>query len=70
LCGNANGFDLALSQVAFENAYGFKKTAYYNAFDKLEKAGYLVRKGEGSNIYDFYTTPNLSAVAENKNFPL
>ena len=29
LAGNANGFDLELSQAAFEKATGFKKTTYH-----------------------------------------
>ena len=61
LCANADGYNLALSQVAVENAYGIKKTAYYDAIDNLIKDGYLVK--ESGNTYGFYTTP-LSAKTE------
>ena len=55
LCANADGYNLALSQAAFENAYGIKKSAYYDAIETLTKDGYLVK--EGGNTYNFYTTP-------------
>ena len=40
LAGNADGFKLELSQQAFENATGYKKTAYHNAVNKLIELGY------------------------------
>ena len=43
LAGNANGFKLELSQQAFENATGYKKTAYHNAVNKLIELGYLTQ---------------------------
>ena len=55
LCANADGYNLALSQVAFENAYGIKKSAYYDAIETLTKDGYLVK--DKGNTYNFYTTP-------------
>lgn len=55
LAGNANGFNLELSRQAFENATGYKKTAYNDAVKKLIKLGYLIQKQ--GNIYDFYTSP-------------
>ena len=39
LAGNADGFKLELSQQAFENATGYKKTAYHNAVNKLSVLG-------------------------------
>ena len=55
LASNADGFDLALSQKAIENALGIKKTAYHNAIEALKKEGYIeVLQG---NIEVFHTTP-------------
>lgn len=55
LAGNANGFNLELSRQAFENATGYKKTAYSDAVNKLIQLGYIVHKG--GNFYHFYTSP-------------
>lgn len=55
LAGNANGFKLELSQQAFENATGYKKTAYHNAVNKLIKLGYLTQSYNYQ--YEFHTTP-------------
>ena len=41
LASNADGFDLALSQKAIENALGIKKTAYHNAIAELKEKGYI-----------------------------
>ena len=55
LASNADGFDLALSQKAIENALGIKKTAYHNAIEALKKEGYIeVLQG---NIEVFHTAP-------------
>jgi hypothetical protein len=55
LAGNANGFDLELSQAAFEKATGFKKTTYHDAVKKLTTLGYLTYSH--GNTWDFHTTP-------------
>ena len=55
LASNADGFDLALSQKAIENALGIKKTAYHTAIEALKKEGYIeVLQG---NIEVFHTAP-------------
>ena len=55
LASNADGFDLALSQKAIENALGIKKTSYHDAIEALKKEGYIeVLQG---NIEVFHTTP-------------
>ena len=55
LAGNADGFDLALSRQAVENAIGIKKTAYHNAINELTEKGYInLIQG---NILRFTTTP-------------
>ncbi len=67
LAGNADGFNLELSRQAFENATGYKKTAYNEAVNKLIKLGYLIHKQ--GNIYDFYTSPRRqSERARQQNF--
>jgi len=55
LCGNKDGYDMALSQVAVQEAVGVKKTAYYSAIKGLEEKGYIVNNQ--GNIYNFYTSP-------------
>ena len=55
LAGNANGFKLELSQQVFENATGYKKTAYHNAVNKLIELGYLTQSY--NYHYEFHTTP-------------
>ena len=55
LAGNANGFKLELSQQAFENPTGYKKTAYHNAVNKLIELGYLTQSYNYQ--YEFHTTP-------------
>ena len=55
LASNADGFDLALSQKAIENALGIKKTAYHNAIAELESKGYITLIQ--GNIQSFFTAP-------------
>lgn len=55
LASNADGFDLALSQKAFQEATGVKKTAYYDAIKELLNKGYLEEKQ--GNIFIFFVTP-------------
>ncbi len=55
LSSNADGFDLALSQKAFEDATGIKKTTYHKAVALLVDEGYLQLKQ--GNIYNFFTNP-------------
>jgi hypothetical protein len=54
LAGNSDGYDLALSQVAAEEA-GIKKTTFHKYFHVLIDKGYLVHRQ--GNIYDFYERP-------------
>lgn len=73
LAGNANGFKLELSQQAFENATGYKKTAYHNAVNKLIELGYLTQSY--NYHYEFHTTPvrrnelNLGVLSNGKSMP-
>lgn len=57
LASNADGFDLALSQKAVENALGIKKSAYHNAITELRDKGYItIIQG---NVEAFNTTPQV-----------
>ena len=73
LAGNANGFKLELSQQAFENATGYKKTAYHNAVNKLIELGYLTQSY--NYHYEFHTTPvrssklNFEVLSNGKSMP-
>ena len=73
LAGNANGFKLELSQQAFENTTGYKKTAYHNAVNKLIELGYLTQSY--NYHYEFHTTPvrssklNFEVLSNGKSMP-
>ena len=73
LAGNADGFKLELSQQAFENAIGYKKTAYHNAVNKLIELGYLTQSY--NYHYEFHTTPvrssklNFEVLSNGKSMP-
>lgn len=54
LAGNKDGFDLALSQKAAEEA-GIKSTTFHKYVNVLIEKGYLVNRQ--GNIYDFYEVP-------------
>lgn len=56
LAGNRDGYDLALSQKAVEDATGLSKNTYHRAVEELETKGYLsFVKG---NAYAFSTSPS------------
>lgn len=73
LAGNADGFKLELSQQAFENATGYKKTSYHNAVNKLIELGYLTQSY--NYHYEFHTTPvrssklNFEVLSNGKSMP-
>ena len=68
LAGNADGFNLELSQKAFENATGYKKSSYHDALKKLERLGYLIQTQ--GNVWEFYTSPRRDSgqLPQNKTF--
>lgn len=51
LASNANGFKLALSQLAVEFAIGISKSSYHRAIKELEENGYVYKKS--GNVYFF-----------------
>lgn len=55
LCGNKDGFDLALSKQAVVNLLGISGDSYKRAIKELTDKNYIVPKQ--GNIYDFYTKP-------------
>ena len=57
LAGNKDGFNLELSQEAAEREAGIKKTSFHKYVNLMIEKGYLVQRGEGSNLYDFYEKP-------------
>ena len=54
LAKNKDGFNLALSQKAAEEA-GIRKTSFHTYLKRLIDNGYLVKRS--GNTYDFYETP-------------
>ena len=60
LADNKDGYDLALSQKAVENAIGISKATYHTAVQELESRGYISCKQ--GNIYEF--TPSTSITEE------
>ena len=57
LAGNKDGFSLELSQEAAERDAGIKKTSFHKYVTLMIEKGYLVQRGDGSNLYDFYEKP-------------
>ena len=57
LAGNKDGFDLAFSPKAIRNEMGLPESTCRDQFKVLANKGYLVRRNENSNVYDFYEIP-------------
>ena len=64
LAGNKDGFDLAFSPKAIHSEMGLPESTCRDQFKVLVNKGYLVRKNENSNIYDFYEIPRGKKKAE------
>ena len=58
LLANSNGYQFGLSPEAIENQIGMPKSTVRDLVNRLIKYGYLIRKEEGSNRYDFYEDPD------------
>lgn len=63
LSANANGYQLALSPAAVQNALGMPRTTYRDQIRNLINKGYLVEVG--GNRFDFYEIPQKTNVLEN-----
>ena len=57
LCGNQNGFPLALSSADVQKRLGISDSSYRRAVEDLLAAGYLIMRNGKKNTMDFYTTP-------------
>lgn len=57
LAANKDKYNFAFSPKAILEDIGMPESTCRKAFDLLVQRGFLVRKGEKSNIYDFYETP-------------
>ena len=57
LCGNADGFPLALSSVDVQKSLGVSDSSYRRAVEDLLAAGYLMMRNGNEHTLDFYTTP-------------
>lgn len=53
LASNKDGYSLALSPVAVEEATGISESTYRRAFKELESLGYLSQAGGSKNHYFF-----------------
>lgn len=54
LVGNKDGYHMAFSPQAIHNTLGMPLTSCRDALKKLQALGYLIPRGEKSNVYDFY----------------
>ena len=63
LASNRNGYQIALSPAAANNATGISKKSYYRAVDELLEKGYLVKFDSDNKVgnegYYFYTMPKM-----------
>lgn len=57
LCGNQNGFPLALSSADVQKRLGISDSSYRRAVEDLLAAGYLMMRNDNKRTLDFYTTP-------------
>ena len=56
-CCNKDNYVVEFSPSHIEKKFGFPKSTARDHFNKLIEKGYLVRKSENSNMYDFYSEP-------------
>ena len=57
LCGNQNGFPLALSSADVQKHLCISDSSYRRAEEDLLAAGYLIMRNDNKHTMDFYTTP-------------
>ena len=53
---NINGYSVALSPIAIEEAIGISENTYRAAFKELVECGYLTQVEGKKNMYVFHTT--------------
>lgn len=64
LCGNMDGFNLALSSVAVQRALGYSDSTYRRAKKELIEKGYLVVNERSHHVMDFFPTPPIVESSE------
>ena len=57
LCGNQDGFPLALSSADVQNRLRISDSSYRRAVEDLKASGYLIERNGNPRTLDFYTTP-------------
>ena len=57
LCGNMDGYHLALSSAAVQRALGYSDSTYRRAKKELIEKGYLVVSERSHHVMDFFPTP-------------
>ena len=68
-CCNKDNYVVEFSPTHIETKYGFPKSTARDHFNKLIEKGYLVRKNENSNMYDFYAEPKHLKTQEDSVLP-
>lgn len=64
LCGNMDGFNLALSSVAVQHALGYSDSTYRRAKKELIEKGYLIVSARSTHVMDFFPTPPVMESSE------
>lgn len=64
LCGNMDGFNLALSSVAVQRALGYSDSTYRRAKKELIEKGYLIVSDSSHHVMDFFPTPPIMESSE------
>ena len=64
-----DNYVVEFSPTHIETKYGFPKSTARDHFNKLIEKGYLVRKNENSNMYDFYAEPENLKTQDNSVLP-
>jgi len=57
LCGNQDGFPLALSSADVQKRLNISDSSYRRAVEDLKVSGYLIERNGNPRTLDFYTTP-------------
>ena len=57
LCGNQDGFPLALSSADVQKRLGISDSSYRRAVEDLKAVGYLIERNNNPRTLDFFTMP-------------
>lgn len=64
LCGNMDGYRLALSSAAVQHALGYSDSTYRRAKKELKEKGYLVAAESSKRALHFFPTPPIMESSE------